>query len=111
MEGKKILLKNGGKDVVKKRGRKPKLPQVKLEPKESDDLPPVLEPIFPQEENVEQKKKTPKKRVRKLKLPALIEIKDIKQEPVEDQAGPSEDVELPTLMDAPIPKLVKKRQR
>lgn len=107
LEAKKILIKNGTKDVVKRPGRKPKVPKIKKEPPEADP-PPVLEPIFPQEENLEVKK-LPKKRGRKpYKLPELIDIKKIKAEPAEESVGTSEDTEIPSLIEAASTKVVKK---
>ncbi|XP_048516551.1 uncharacterized protein LOC109533983 isoform X2 [Dendroctonus ponderosae] len=108
LEGKKILLKNDLKEGVK-RGRKPRVPKIKVEP--GEDPPPVLEPIFPQDNNMEVKK-TPKKRGRKpYKLPTLIDVMAIKSEPLEDTVGTSEFSGDPALLEVITPKVRKPRQR
>lgn len=106
LEGKKILLKNGVKGV--KRGRKPRVPKIKVEPGEE---PPVLEPIFPQDNNMEVKK-TPRKRGRKpYKLPTLIDVMSIKSEPLDETVGTSEFSGDPALLAVITPKVRKPRQR
>ncbi|CAG9763045.1 unnamed protein product [Ceutorhynchus assimilis] len=79
---KQILLKNGTKDVVK-RIRKPKIKQ-NPSPEGAEQSTPVLEPIFPQEENLEVKKAIRKRGRKSQKIPALIAIK---KEPEDDSVG------------------------
>lgn len=98
---KKKLLKNGVKEV-KPRKRKYKLKTESDLKKEPEDAPPVLEPIFPLEENV-LGKRGPKKRVKKIiknEAPELIECAKIKQENDQDPPSDVTDVsfnDLPSL--------------
>ncbi|XP_050302989.1 uncharacterized protein LOC126740870 isoform X2 [Anthonomus grandis grandis] len=103
---KKVLLKNGTEEVIKRK-RAPKKIAIKKETEE--ESPPVLEPIFPQEEN---EIKVPKKRGRK-KIPILIDMKKIKSEPSEQQPeGSGQDAleALPSLVNV-LPKVRRKPGR
>ncbi|KAJ8984567.1 hypothetical protein NQ317_006029 [Molorchus minor] len=97
LENRKKLLKNGVKEV-KPRKRKAAIK------KEKDDSPPVLEPIFPIEENLDSKKQ-PKKRVSK-KAQASSDLMDVKKIKVEndDSLSVASDV---TDISAEIPNLPK----
>ncbi|XP_066154229.1 uncharacterized protein east isoform X2 [Euwallacea fornicatus] len=112
-DGKKMLLKNGGKEAVKKPRQKPKVPKIKQEPvedeREEEEQPPVLEPIF--EDNLGLRK-SPKKRGRKsLQAPPLIDIRKIKMEPSEESGlAANEDLKLPVLMESTV-KAVRKPGR
>ncbi|XP_023017565.2 enhanced adult sensory threshold isoform X1 [Leptinotarsa decemlineata] len=97
-ENRKKLLRNGVKEIKPRKKRK----TVK---KEIDDSPPVLEPIFPIEENLESKK-TPKKRLSKKAAknttPDLLDITKVKVENEDDLSLSSDftDIsnnEIPTL--------------
>ncbi|XP_072383489.1 uncharacterized protein east isoform X2 [Diabrotica undecimpunctata] len=97
-ESKNKLLKNG---VKEKRFRKKKLKVVK----ELEDNPPVLEPIFPLDENVKKqpKKRGPKKQKTQSETTELLDVNAIKVE-LEDNSTSTDNV-------PPIPKQGKKRGR
>ncbi|XP_028133644.2 uncharacterized protein LOC114328850 isoform X2 [Diabrotica virgifera virgifera] len=98
-ESKKKLLKNG---VKEKRFRKRKLNQ-----KESEDNPPVLEPIFPLDENVKKQPKKggrPKKRETQSETTELLDVDAIKVEPEDPTQKDTNNV-------PPVPKQGKKRGR
>ncbi|KAJ8938586.1 hypothetical protein NQ318_013640 [Aromia moschata] len=93
LENRKKLLRNGAKEVKPKKKKAP----VK---KEKDDSPPVLEPIFPIEENLENKKQ-PKRRLTKKTLKASADLLDVKKIKIEndDDVSVASDVtdDLPNL--------------
>ncbi|CAG9864416.1 unnamed protein product [Phyllotreta striolata] len=79
---KKQLIKNGSKEIKAGRKRIKKGLSIKKEP---DDAPPVLEPIFPLEENKKQPKKRGVKRNNK-DVPELMDSTKIKEE-IEDDVS------------------------
>ncbi|CAG9832300.1 unnamed protein product [Diabrotica balteata] len=99
-ESKNKLLKNG---VKEKRFRKKKLKVVK----ELEDNPPVLEPIFPLDENVKKqpKKRGPKKQKTQSETTELLDVNAIKVE-LEDNPTSTDTNNVP-----PLPKQGKKRGR
>ncbi|XP_057650990.1 uncharacterized protein LOC130890741 isoform X1 [Diorhabda carinulata] len=102
-ESKKKLLKNGIKEVKSRKKRVAKL-EIK---KENDDSPPVLEPIFPLEENV--KKNTKKRVAKKIKEESteLLDISKIKVENEEISSDITDDI--PTLSrQVKKPRVIKK---
>ncbi|KAJ8927160.1 hypothetical protein NQ314_020433 [Rhamnusium bicolor] len=95
----KKFLKNGVKEV-KPRKRKAAVK------KEKDDSPPVLEPIFPIEQNVENKKQ-PKKRLTKKALKTNADLLDVKKIKIENDDNLSVSSDVTDISNNDIPNLPK----
>ncbi|KAJ8912657.1 hypothetical protein NQ315_012733 [Exocentrus adspersus] len=96
----KSLLQNNGIKEVKPRKRKAAVK------KEKYDSPPVLEPIFPLEENIETKKQ-PRKRLSKKALKKEAELQDPKKIKVETDDTLSVSSDVTDISNAEIPNLPK----
>lgn len=99
LENRKKLIKNGIKEV---KPRKRKAP-IK---KQKDDSPPVLEPIFPIEENVETKKQA-KKRLPKKSVKKSMDLLDLKKIKIENDDNISVSSDVTDISNAEIPNLPK----
>lgn len=99
LENRKKLIKNGIKEV---KPRKRKAP-IK---KEKDDSPPVLEPIFPIEENIETKKQS-RKRLPKKPVKKGMDLLDPKKIKVENDDDISISSDITDISNAEIPTLPK----